>query len=87
MEDRLYSEAELRQRLLAKSGQFASALTGRLRDDGFFEPVNIRLRGTLRPDGTVDVDSEPLFAEVRKRIDSLVIEMIPALLVVLFDET
>ena len=56
--DRIFTESELRRRIDAD--EIAAAITGRLRDDGLFDPVNWQIPYELRPDGSFEITEDGL---------------------------
>ncbi len=85
---KLYSEEDIREALAAAARRIAENAVLRLNDDGFFDPLALRLKGTQNGDGSFSVeDALPLWNFMLEHLSLALAEFRAAIVTDLFDES
>jgi len=85
--DKTYTETEIYERIVDKCPAIIGALVGRLQDSDFFDPVDLKISGTIEPDGTVKINDVGAFTEWAVNQMGLVLrEFTSSLLVAIFED-
>jgi hypothetical protein len=85
MSSTLYTEEELRQRVLERAGDVTDGMCARLQAEGFERLRTYQLQGQLQEDGSVLFDPAPFMAECKRETELIMHAYVEALLTTLFD--